>query len=292
MTELATFAAPGDGRLTDDMLAAFQDDGVLILRGFADPAECGTLRDQALALVAREAPEQAENFFSTTSNVQLSDDYFVRSGSNISYFFEEDAFTASGALKQAKADSLNKMGHAMHDLDPAFQKFSRTPKLAALASSLGFEKPLLVQSMYIFKPPAIGGEVICHQDSTYLYTEPESCVGFWFAIDDADLENGCMHFLPGAHKGPLRSLNHRNEDGKLVTDIIDPTPLPEHLAAPACARRGDLVIFHGRSPHMSAVNQSDRPRHAYTLHMIDGASVWPAENWLQRPADLPFRGFD
>ena len=38
--------------------------------------------------------------------------------------------------------------------------------------------------MYIFKQPRIGGEVVCHQDSTFLYTEPESAIGFWLAIED------------------------------------------------------------------------------------------------------------
>ena len=145
--------------------------------------------------------------------------------------------------------------------------------------------------MYIFKPPGIGGEVVCHQDSTYLYSEPESCIGFWFAIDEATAENGAMAFIPGGHKGPLRALNKRGDDGMLATRVIDPTPFPDTpVLAPA--KRGDLVIFHGRAPHMSAANRSKNPRHAYTLHMIDGIARWPAENWLQRPADLPFRGFD
>ena len=39
--------------------------------------------------------------------------------------------------------------------------------------------------MYIFKQPKIGGEVVCHQDSTFLYTKPESVVGFWVALEDA-----------------------------------------------------------------------------------------------------------
>jgi len=288
---LREFPSPESGRLSEEMLAAFDEDGVIILRDFASPPSCEALQKRTDDLVDAFDPRSVRSFFSTTSNVQLDDDYFVRSGGDIRFFFEEGAFDEAGELKQAKAHSINKMGHAMHDLDPVFEAFSRTPKMAALVASLGFKKPLLVQSMYIFKPSGIGGEVVCHQDSTYIYIEPETCIGFWFAIDDADLDNGCMQFLPGAHKGPLRRLNHRRADGKLVTDVIDDTPFPEHLAAPACASRGDLVVFHGRSPHMSAPNRSSRSRHAYTLHIVDEEARWPAENWLQRPADLPFRGF-
>ena len=285
MNKLPAFAAPAEGRLTSEMLAAYDDAGVLILRGFADGQACAALREHTLALVERDAPAAPKSVFSTTSNVQLTDEYFEKSAADISFFFEEEA-TGEGP----KAARLNKMGHAMHDLDPVFDAFSRTEKLANAAASLGVVDPKIVQSMYIFKPPGIGGEVVCHQDSTYLLTEPESCIGFWFAIDDADAENGAMAFIPGAHKGPLRQLNGRGADGKLTTRVIDETPFNgAPILAPA--ERGDLVIFHGRAPHMSAANRSPRPRHAYTLHMVDGGARWPAENWLQRPPGMPFRGF-
>lgn len=42
--------------------------------------------------------------------------------------------------------------------------------------------------------------VIAHQDSTFLYTDPMKLLGFWIALEDATLENGCMHFIPGSHK--------------------------------------------------------------------------------------------
>ncbi len=105
--------------------------------------------------------------FSTTGQQQLDDSYFSESGDKIRFFMEADAFLEDGGLRQSKEHSLNKMGHAMHDLDPVFDAFSRTPELAAVAQSVGFERPAVLQSMYIFKPPNIGGEVVCHQDSTF-----------------------------------------------------------------------------------------------------------------------------
>ena len=68
-------------------------------------------------------------------------------------------------------------------------------------AAIGFAEPLLLQSMYIFKQPRIGGEVSCHQDSTFLHTEPLSCVGFWLALEDATEKNGCMWAEPGGHRG-------------------------------------------------------------------------------------------
>ncbi len=288
---ISEWPAPQGGVLSDAALRAYDEAGVIILRGFADRAACANLRERALALVAAFEPSERASVFSTRSNAQASDAYFIESGDAIRFFFEEDAFDAKGVLLQAKENSINKTGHAMHDLDPVFDAFSRTDALKRLAASLGFQYPKLVQSMYIFKPPGIGGEVVCHQDSTFLYTEPETCVGFWFAIDDATLENGCMEFLPGVHRQPLRMLNRRNAQGGTETIALDETPFPDVASVAVPANQGDLVIFHGRTPHMSGPNLSARPRHAYTLHIVEGNARWPAENWLQRPDDFPFRGF-
>jgi phytanoyl-CoA hydroxylase len=288
---LPSFAAPTDGQLTAEMLAAFHDAGVLILRDFVPVEECRALTSRALELVHDFDPEEVRSVFSTTKQTQLDDTYFIESGDKIRFFLEEDAYDESGRLRQSKEDSLNKIGHAMHDLDPVFDRFSRSPELANVAEGLGFEDPAIIQSMYIFKPPRIGGEVVCHQDSTYIYTEPESCIGFWFALEDATVENGCMYFIPGGHKMNLKQRNYRIGRNELTTEILDPEPWPEHLKLPAEASAGTLVIFDGRAPHMSGPNPSDKSRHAYTLHVIDQVCYWPAENWLQRSPDLPLRGF-
>ena len=296
MDKLPTYSAPPDGRLTSEMIADFRDAGVLILEGFVSPEQCAKLREHTLDLIEQFDPAELKHVFSAADDIehgdaQLGDSYFEESGDKIRFFFENDAFDESGELQQSKENSLNKIGHALHDLDPAFDAFSRTPELAAAAESLGYENPLLLQSMYILKPPRIGGEVRVHQDSTYLYTDPESCIGFWFALEDATTENGCMHFIPGVHKLPLKELQYRGSDGKMTYKTIDETPWPENSTVVAEAKAGTLVIFDGRAPHLSGPNLSERSRHAYTFHVIEQNSHYPAENWLQRGAHMPMRGF-
>ena len=289
---IPSYSAPAGGRLSDEMLADFRNAGVLVLRDFVSLEACNALRARAAELVAAFDPEDVRSVFSTTEQTQLDDDYFIESGDKIRFFLENDAFDDNGRLRQEKKHSLNKMGHAMHDLDPVFDRFSRTPELAEVAKRIGFAEPVILQSMYIFKPPNIGGEVVCHQDSTYIYTEPETCVGFWFALQDATLENGCMQFIPGAHRLPLKKRNYRGANGKLVTETLDDTPWPEEKKRPAEASAGTLVIFDGRAPHLSAANRSSKSRHAYTLHVIDRKARYPDENWLQRGDHLPLRGFN
>jgi phytanoyl-CoA hydroxylase len=170
-----------------------------------------------------------------------------------------------------------------------FDRVSRQPKLAALAHEVGLGEPMLLQSMYIFKQPGIGGEVGWHQDATYLHTAPVTVTGFWIALDDADRENGCLLALRGAHRGPLRKRFRRSGEA-MVTDELDSTPWPDVEPVALEVRRGSLVVLHGLLPHASSANRSSRPRHAYTLHLIDGGASYDPDNWLQRP-DLPLRGF-
>ena len=289
---IPTFDAPPGGRLTADMIAGYHEAGVIVLRGFVAKDECARLRRRAQELVDEFDPSEVRSVFSSTRQTQLDDSYFIDSGDKIRFFLEDDAFDEEGELRQEKEHSLNKMGHAMHDLDAVFDSFSRTPELAAAIKAIGLDDPVILQSMYIFKPPNIGGEVVCHQDSTYIFTEPESCVGFWFALEDATLENGCMQFIPGGHKLPLKKRNYRKTDDQLVTEVLDRTPWPEDRKVAAEAEAGALVIFDGRAPHLSAANRSAKSRHAYTLHVIDRSCRYPADNWLQRGDDLPLRGFE
>ena len=232
--------------------------------------------------------------FSTKDQTRTTDEYFLSSGGEMRFFFEEEAFGPDGQLRQPKALSINKIGHAEHDLDPVFSAFSRQPAFAAIAADLGFTDPLLLQSMYIFKQPSIGGEVVCHQDATFLYTEPITVTGFWVALQDATLENGCLWALPGGHRTTLRQRFAVNDDRTTRFDVLDPSPLPGSDDAgmvPLEAKAGTLVLLHGLLPHASGPNRSGTSRHAYSVHIIDGTADYPADNWLQRRADAPLRGF-
>jgi phytanoyl-CoA hydroxylase len=241
------------------------------------------LQARAAELVAAFDPGPVRTVFSTRDQGHARDRYFQESGGAIRFFFEEEATDQPVPL------ALNKIGHALHDLDPVFDRISRQPRLAELAEALGFRQPLLLQSMYLFKQPHIGGEVGWHQDAAYLHTRPSTVTGFWIALDDADRDNGCLMALPGGHRGPLRQRFHR-AGGAMVTDTLDATPWPDTLPVALEAPRGTLVVLHGLLPHASAPNRSDRPRHAYALHVIDGCAEYASDNWLQRP-DFPLRGF-
>ncbi len=260
--------------LSASQRAAYARDGFLMLEDFVPEAECDALKARATELVQGFDPGPVRTVFSTADQAHARDAYFRESGQAIRFFFEDDART------------LNKIGHALHDLDPVFDRVSRAPRMKALVEALDVARPLLLQSMYLFKQPLVGGEVDWHQDATFLHTDPISVVGLWIALDDATTDNGCLVALPGAHRGPLRRCFTR--DGAMRA--LDDTPWPDIEPVALEARRGTLIVLDGLLPHASAANRSPHPRHAYSLHIIDADARYTDDNWLQRPS-LPLRGF-
>jgi phytanoyl-CoA hydroxylase len=278
-------------KLSAEQISEYERDGFLVLENFVSAESCDRLRSRAAELVRGFDPAGVVSIFSTHEQTRTSDDYFIESGDQIRFFFEEDAFNPDGNLKQSKEQSINKIGHALHDLDPIFDQFSRTPEIRKIVSDLGIESPLLLQSMYIFKQPHIGGRVTCHQDATFLYTEPLTMVGLWFALEDASLENGCLWAIPGGHQLGLKSRFMRARDVGTRFEVIDSSPWPAERLVPLEVRKGTLVVLHPLLPHLSRENRSAKSRHAYTLHVIDTSVKYPKENWLQRATELPLRGF-
>ena len=277
--------------LNPEQIEQFRRDGFVVLEDFKSPAEIAAVRARAEALVEAFDPGPRRSIFTTREQALATDAYFLNSADQICCFFEEEAFTEDGQLRQDKSLSINKIGHALHDRDPVFDAFSRGPALDAVARDLGLAEPLIWQSMYIFKQPGIGGEVGWHQDATFLHTDPISVTTFWFALEDASLDNGCLWVEPGGHSSPLRELFVR-EGNAVRKQRLDHTPWPSpERTLPVPVKAGALVCFHGLLPHYSAPNRSAQSRHAYSLHVTDGRTRYSASNWLQRDGSLPLRGF-
>ncbi|KAG8963142.1 hypothetical protein FRC05_004913 [Tulasnella sp. 425] len=238
---------------------------------------------------------------STAEDKHVGDDYFLNSGDKIRYFLEEDAVGSDGKLNRPKELAVNKIGHALHELDPTFRRVSlQNEKLKALAKDLQFHKdPAVLQSMLIFKQPEIGGKVPEHNDSTFLYTNPPSALGFWFALEDCTPSNGALSFLPGSHKTtPLKSrfvrlpqggTGFESLPGTKETPTSDAKKEDGEYIQPPCPA-GTLVLIHGSVLHKSEKNTSSKTRYAYTFHMIESEpyAQYDAKNWLQPTKEMPF----
>jgi phytanoyl-CoA hydroxylase len=321
--------------------------GFAVVPNFASPQQIMSLKAAAQGVVGgfvRDLPgSEKHSVFTTREQERKSDAKFLGSGDRVECFFEEGAVDPETGELNASVEpmlSVNKAGHALHELVPEFRSFVHGEKRdeyadmarALLRANRGLDKgesdpsqkeeeeALVVQDMYIFKQPRIGGEVTPHQDSTFLYTAPQmTCFGFWLALDDATKENGCLWAVPGSHRHGIVDRMVRRKPGPggdadgtefIAVDERDRAPWsslvdefgeggndPSHIRAadwePLEVEAGTLVLLHGSLVHASETNSSDRTRHAYALHIASDApdARWAPDNWLMRSPGNPFQHF-
>ncbi|MEM7538319.1 MAG: phytanoyl-CoA dioxygenase family protein [Chloroflexota bacterium] len=155
----------------------------------------------------------------------------------------------------------------------------------AIAHTLVGEDLFCPNDLYFLKPPGTGKAVAWHQDSWYFrntyqstvgYPIEETTVGTWLAIDDADVENGCLWVIPGTHRHGV--VDHGEDDnaddkflGKNIPRITDEL---DKQAVPVEVPKGSLVVFNNALLHRSTPNRSDRYRRAYIVHYMKATNQY------------------
>jgi ectoine hydroxylase-related dioxygenase (phytanoyl-CoA dioxygenase family) len=261
----------------------FEQQGYLVLDELFSQQQINTLKAAAGKIVDDFDAQSTRSVFSTETESNTNrDDYFLDSDDKIHCFFEQDAFSPDGKLRQTKALSINKIGHALHVLSPEFAAFSQAKIIAQIAEDLGVVSPEIRQSMYIFKQPKIGGVIRWHQDATYFFTTPQSVLTFWFAIEDANIENGCLQVDKQGADFVLKEQFKRYADDTTELMVLKNVDWPtQDRALPLEVKAGSLVVFNGALPHFSEANTSNKSRHAFTLHLTSAEAEYDEHNWLR-----------
>lgn len=275
--------------LSDVQKKDYHEQGFVVLDQVFALEELEQVKRQAAKIVEDWHDEDISHTFGTQDNDRSGNDFFLDSAETMSCFFEEEAFDEKGEFVQDRALCINKIGHALHELDPVFKRFSHQSVLGEIANDIGLIAPQIRQSMYIYKQPKIGGEVNWHQDATFFFTTPQSVVTYWFAMEDATLENGCLWVEPQGHKGPLRERFNRDGSNTMMETLNDQA-WPIETGVPVEVKAGSLVVFQGQLPHYSAPNRSNKSRQAFTLHVTDARTEYASQNWLHAKT-LPLKGF-
>lgn len=160
-------------------------------------------------------------------------------------------------LSDDEAESRFRKIHGYENEHPTFQALVAHPKIHGLIDTLVGQQTLLKAVMALSKPPFIGSEKPWHQDNAYFNYLPLELLGTaWIALDDATIENGCMHLLPGQHqRGALR--HHHTIDCEILPDRIDASQ-----AVPVELKAGGVLYFSAMLPHQTPPNSSAARRRA------------------------------
>jgi len=334
---------PANGEDNDDDpdVRFFNYTGFLYLPAFCSSHECAAMKQEMIRLVEEDwNPEKdgLDSFGTNSKQNQARGDYFLESATRVHFFTEPDAVVVDEKdgqkrlkeeFRNTKVLALNKVGHALHLSQGGniFHQYTMSSKIRSLVLKLGWKDPVVPQSMYIFKQARTGGPVTSHQDSTFLFTTPkQSCLGLWLALDDANLDNGCLWVRPKSHNEPVRRQYKRNiahfgeksmkarsntAEGDLRAPKFVMTDLDANEIAwegelpdggsrdgiwkagfvPVECKAGDLLVLTGTLDHLSLANTSDKERHSFQLHLVEGPRegvVWSSSNWLQYPDSQPF----
>lgn len=266
----------------------FRRDGYLVLRGLVPQEDVEELRQHTEDLMEGNLPEQQE-----------LDEYDAEAAADEEDKKRWEARKEHGTVRhlikppshlsrEEKAGQFLRI-HMLHRQIAFHERYLLHPRVLDAVEVLVGPDVLALQTMLFLKPPGKVGQG-WHQDSYYIPTMPDSLVGAWIAIDDADERNGGLWFAKGSASEPIYppcpEVGYGFGD-RLIGDIAyikgasEPddtanhlTPIADrydHVLAPV--KKGDVVFFNGHVLHRSKDNwTTDRFRRAFVSHYCNARS--------------------
>jgi phytanoyl-CoA hydroxylase len=171
---------------------------------------------------------------------------------------------------------LRKLDYPHHQR-ASVRALASDPRLVELVESVIGPGVTVYFSQIFFKPPEGGGPKVVHQDNYYFGPQdPEGIVTAWVALDDATVENGCLYFGEGTHRGPV--YKHVAPPDAPFDLHVPEEAAARHAMTAAPVPRGGVSFHHGNSFHQSGPNLSRNWRRACALHYVSNANrfVTPA----------------
>jgi non-heme Fe2+,alpha-ketoglutarate-dependent halogenase len=178
------------------------------------------------------------------------------------------AFNRDGYLKGIRIFSESEAAEIRRYFD---ELLAETLAAGGDSYSIAYVKDLLGEdviawgSHFFCKMPGDGKRVSWHQDSSYWPLSPSKAVTVWLAIDDADVENACMRFIPGSHH--LGHLTYNLSEGDEANVLNQTVAGIEDLGEPVDVelKAGEISIHSDLLLHGSEANTSKRRRCGLTL---------------------------
>jgi phytanoyl-CoA hydroxylase len=185
----------------------------------------------------------------------------------------------AGAMATTRSPQMVRKFSELFPHEPVFRAHATNPDLLDRVEDLIGRPIRLYADQALLKPPLVGSEKLPHQDNAYFRVVPdEAVITCWCALDDATIENGCMHYVPGSHRPGI--VPHEAIPGTphLVPDCFD---AEKAVAVPL--RAGGIIFHHSCTLHMSPANRTTRWRRAFVCHFVRGDAQVPAKEREKLP---------
>ena len=242
-------------RLTPEQLEAFNHDGFLILRDFANQADCEAILDVAKAhLKHKIEPIETELGYDKKSK-----DYRA-TVANYHSMLNEQGATVRRLRQVYSRDILFKNWMEDKKLRPILEQVLNDQVVITLAH----------HNSIMTKMPHTSTETAWHQDRRYWHFSDDNLVSVWLALDDEYAQNGVLEFIPQSHliefeEGQFDEKEYFNTHSKKNMSLIE-TKVSTTL------QRGDVVLFHCKLLHRANANQTDKAKISF-VYTVKGAST-------------------
>ncbi len=195
------------------------------------------------------------------------------------------------ALEEREGREKCQIGlQARHLTDEFIWQLSTDSRLLDAMQAVMGDDLLLLSTHFFCKYPDPDAKkfVAWHQDVTYWGLDPAEAHTAWIAIDDADVENGCMQAIPGSHKHGIAMHSKSDKEGNLlsINQEIPDEYVDTSQAANMALRAGQISIHDGQLYHASNPNASNRrrcgltvrfvPPHVKQVNLNSTGDKWPA----------------
>lgn len=163
---------------------------------------------------------------------------------------------------------------------PIFRRMAMSTALVSIVEQLIGRGVSVFFSQVFCKSAEVGGPKPVHQDNFYFGpSDLDATLTVWIALDEATVENGCLFYGDGSHRGKIYAhIAPPNEPFNLQ---IPTEALGDYAMTPAPVPAGGVSFHHGSTWHQSSSNTSTKPRRAAAFHFLRNDAV------LKQPA-LPY----
>jgi len=236
----------GAGRLTADERVCLEQNGYVVRENVFTPKEVADITTACENLVLRFVQERRRRRYHIGS-----------------YTFEPNNEHAIMIKWEGDTDIVHGLEPFAH-LDPVLKAWAHDRRfLEPMCDFVGDPHPSLFTEKLNLKRPGIGGVNPMHQDYPYWIgeaKEPARVATAMLFLDDATLENGCLHVAPGSHRdGQWRKRTDSDEFG---ANEIDQSAYKDVVMQPLPLKAGSMVMFGSLLVHSSEQNRSQFNRRA------------------------------